>query len=346
MALFQVIKYNGPANVLVWKHPKENITTGSQLIVGPTQEAVFVKGGQVCDILKPGTYTLNTKNLPILAGLVSLPFGNSSPFTAEVFFVSKQDILDIKWGTARPIQMQDPAYNVVIPLRAFGQYGVTIDDSRLFLEKSVGTAQSYTTQDLMQYFHAVVGSRIADELAGYLLKNTMSFLEAQAHLTEIAEGIASQIAPFFQSHGIRLVNFCITSINAPETDPSVQKLREVFNRKHEMETLQFSYQQERSCNVLEKAAQNLGSSGELAGVSVGMAMGNVMADMVRETLKTSTTVQPAQFCGGCGTSLTTDAAFCHKCGKAVKDRQLPCPKCAATCQPGDSFCTKCGQPLG
>ena len=346
MALFQVIKYNGPANVLVWKYPKENITTGSQLVVGPTQEAVFVKGGQVCDILKPGTYTLNTKNLPILAGLVSLPFGNSSPFTAEVFFVSKQDILDIKWGTARPIQMQDPAYNVVIPLRAFGQYGVTIDDSRLFLEKSVGTAQSYTTQDLMQYFHAVVGSRIADELAGYLLRNTMSFLEAQAHLTEIAEGIASQIAPFFQSHGIRLVNFCITSINAPETDPPVQKLREVFNRKHEMETLQFSYQQERSFNVLEKAAQNLGSSGELAGVSVGMAMGNVMADMVRETLKTSATVQPAQFCGGCGTSLTADAAFCHKCGKAVKDRQLPCPKCAATCQPGDSFCTKCGQPLG
>lgn len=346
MALFQVIKYNGPANVLVWKHPKENITTGSQLVVGPTQEAVFVKGGQVCDILKPGTYTLNTKNLPILAGLVSLPFGNNSPFIAEVFFVSKQDILDIKWGTARPIQMQDPAYNVVIPLRAFGQYGVTIDDSHLFLEKSVGTAQSYTTQDLMQYFHAVVGSRIADELAGYLLRNTMSFLEAQAHLTEIAEGIASQIAPFFQSHGIRLVNFCITSINAPETDPSVQKLREVFNRKHEMETLQFSYQQERSFNVLEKAAQNLGSSGELAGVSVGMAMGNVMADMVRETLKTSATVQPAQFCGGCGTSLTADAAFCHKCGKAVKDRQLPCPKCAATCQPGDSFCTKCGQPLG
>ncbi|MBQ8385581.1 MAG: SPFH domain-containing protein [Spirochaetaceae bacterium] len=346
MALFQVIKYNGPANVLVWKHPKENITTGSQLVVGPTQEAVFVKGGQVCDILKPGTYTLNTKNLPILAGLVSLPFGNSSPFTAEVFFVSKQDILDIKWGTARPIQMQDPAYNVVIPLRAFGQYGVTIDDSRLFLEKSVGTAQSYTTQDLMQYFHAVVGSRIADELAGYLLRNTMSFLEAQAHLTEIAEGIASQIAPFFQSHGIRLVNFCITSINVPETDPSVQKLREVFNRKHEMETLQFSYQQERSFNVLEKAAQNLGSSGELAGVSVGMAMSNVMADMVRETLKTNATVQPTQFCGGCGTSLTADAAFCHKCGKAVKDRQLPCPKCAATCQPGDSFCTKCGQPLG
>lgn len=286
------------------------------------------------------------RDTAFLAGLVNLPFGNSSPFTAEVFFVSKQDILDIKWGTARPIQMQDPAYNVVIPLRAFGQYGVTIDDSRLFLEKSVGTAQSYTTQDLMQYFHAVVGSRIADELAGYLLRNTMSFLEAQAHLTEIAEGISSQIAPFFQSHGIRLVNFCITSINAPETDPSVQKLREVFNRKHEMETLQFSYQQERSFNVLEKVAQNLGSSGELAGVSVGMAMGNVMADMVRETLKTSTTVQPTQFCGGCGTSLTADAAFCHKCGKAVKDRQLPCPKCAATCQPGDSFCTKCGQPLG
>ncbi len=346
MALFQVIKYNGPANVLVWKHPKENMSTGSQLVVGPSQEAVLVKGGQVCDILKPGTHTLDTKNLPILAGLVNLPFGGSSPFTAEVFFVNRQDILDIKWGTARPIQLQDPVYNVVIPLRAFGRYGVAIDDSRLFLEKSVGTPQSYTTQDLVQYFHATVGSRIADELAGYLLRENISFLAASAHLTEIAEGIAGQIAPFFQAHGIRLVNFCITSINAPESDPSVQKLREVFNRKHEMETLQFSYQQERSFNVLETAAQNLGSGGELAGVSIGMAMGNVMTDMVKESLKASATVQPARYCGGCGTSLAADAAFCHKCGKAAEGREAQCPRCAATCQPGDSFCTKCGQRLG
>lgn len=45
MALFQVIKFDGPAHVLVWKYPKTDITMGSQLIVGPSQQAVFVEGG-------------------------------------------------------------------------------------------------------------------------------------------------------------------------------------------------------------------------------------------------------------------------------------------------------------
>ena len=65
MALFQVIKFDGPAHVLVWKYPKSDVTTGSQLVVGPAQEAVFVRGGAICDMLGPGTHTLDTDNLQI-----------------------------------------------------------------------------------------------------------------------------------------------------------------------------------------------------------------------------------------------------------------------------------------
>ena len=135
MALFQVIKYTGPAHMLVWRYPKTDMSTGSRLVVGPTQTAVFVRGGVICDVLGPGSYTLSTANLPILSALVKLPFGGKSPFTAEVFFINKLDVLDVKWGTARHIQLQDPVCRVVIPLRAFGQYGVRIMDSHRFLER-------------------------------------------------------------------------------------------------------------------------------------------------------------------------------------------------------------------
>ena len=47
MSLLQVMKFSGPPDLLVWKAPKEDITAGSQLIVGPSQEAVFVRGGQI-----------------------------------------------------------------------------------------------------------------------------------------------------------------------------------------------------------------------------------------------------------------------------------------------------------
>lgn len=75
MAIFQVIKFDSPQRVLVWKHPKENITSGSQLVVGPAQMATFVREGQICDLFESGTYTLDTDNLPILSILFNLPFG-------------------------------------------------------------------------------------------------------------------------------------------------------------------------------------------------------------------------------------------------------------------------------
>jgi len=341
MSLLQVIKFDGPAHVLVWKYPKSDITTGSRLIVGPSQEAVFVRGGTICDVLGPGTYILDTENLPILSALISLPFGRRSPFTAEIFFVNKLDILDIKWGTTRHIQLQDPVFHVVIPLRAFGQYGVRVVDAGRFLEHLVSTQRSYTVQDLSDYFRGVMGSRIVEELSSYLLGKEICFLEANAHLSEIADGVRQGLEPSFAEYGIQLVHFCITSINAPEGDESVRKLRQVLSRRHEMDVLQFNYQQDRSFDVLEQAAQSLGGDAGAAGIGVGAALGSVLAGTVQNTVQTA--VQTPGFCSGCGAALAPESLFCSKCGKPVSTAVAYCPKCGAAFQEGSRFCSRCGQ---
>ena len=343
MALFQVIKFDGPAHVLVWKHPKEDMNTGSRLVVGPSQEAVFVRGGQVCDVLGPGSYVLDTGNLPILSGLVRLPFGKKSPFTAEVFFVNKLDILDVKWGTSRPIQLQDPVYNVVAPLRAFGQYGVAVADSRRFLERLAASPRLYAAGNLAEYFRGVVGSRFTEELAGYLIREKISFLEASAHLSDIGAGVAAAVGPLLAEYGVRLVNFCVSSINVPEGDPSVRRLREVLDRRHEMDALQFSYEKGRSFDVLEEAARNMGSGGEAGGISVGAALGAAVGSLAREALQGGPAA-PAGFCAACGAALAPEAAFCVKCGKAVGGGK--CPRCGGTVPAGSRFCGRCGCSLG
>ena len=43
--LVDVIQYNGTPDELVWKFPYNNLSTGAQLIVNKSQEAIFVKGG-------------------------------------------------------------------------------------------------------------------------------------------------------------------------------------------------------------------------------------------------------------------------------------------------------------
>lgn len=50
MAVVEVVKYNGGADVFAWKYPSEELGTWTQLIVNESQEAVLVKGGKVLDV--------------------------------------------------------------------------------------------------------------------------------------------------------------------------------------------------------------------------------------------------------------------------------------------------------
>ena len=171
-------------------------------------------------------------------------------------------------------------------------------------------------------------------------------MEANAHLTEIAGRVSSALEPFFGEYGIQLVNFSITSVNAPEDYPSVRKLRDALDRRQEMDLLQFSYQQDRSFDVLEKAAQDLGAGGGAAGIGVGAALGSVLSGMVKEAVQPSAeTDRSAGFCVGCGAALSPGDAFCSKCGKRVKGEEPHCPGCGAPVQTGSRFCGKCGRSL-
>ncbi len=48
---------------------QNEIKNNAQLIVREGQIAVFINEGQLADVFKPGTYTLNTKKMPILTTL-------------------------------------------------------------------------------------------------------------------------------------------------------------------------------------------------------------------------------------------------------------------------------------
>ena len=145
MAAVDVIKFDGFSDGKAWvayKYPGDQFMLGSQLIVNPSQEAIFIKGGEICDVFGAGTHTLQTGNLPILNKFVKMPFGGKTPFTAEVFFINKSSRLDMTWGTATPFQLEDPKYGIIVSIRAHGKYGIRITNSSLFVGELVGSAPS------------------------------------------------------------------------------------------------------------------------------------------------------------------------------------------------------------
>ena len=57
--------------LIVYKHPDQNIPMYSQLTVDSDECAVFFKDGRVVGVLPPGRVTLQTQNIPFLNQLVT-----------------------------------------------------------------------------------------------------------------------------------------------------------------------------------------------------------------------------------------------------------------------------------
>lgn len=351
MAIVEVVKYDGPPDVFAWKYPNAELGTWTQLIVNESQEAVLYKGGQALDCFGPGRHTLETANIPILNKLINLPFGGRSPFAAEIWYINKVNSLDVKWGTPTPIQLQDPKYNVFVPVRAFGQFGIKITDSKKFLQKLVGTLPTFASGDIIRYFRGAYLTKVKDDISGYLVKKKISLLEINAYINEISESLKEKIMPTFADFGIELVNFYVNDISVPEDDSAVIKLKEALAKKAEMDIIGYSYTQERSFDTLEGAATNQGSGsapimGAGLGLGMGLGMGNSFGGAFGE-IGANVNMNQNKECPHCHKQIDLQHAFCPFCGKdtVMKETQSICKNCGAGSKPGLKFCGQCGSSL-
>jgi membrane protease subunit (stomatin/prohibitin family) len=274
--MIDLVKWDGSPNIFAWKHPSEALSTWTQLIVNETQEAFLVKAGVYIGPFGAGRHTLSTENIPGLSALIGLPFGGRSPFTAEVWFVNRVANLDIRWGTPDPIQLQDPKYKLMLPVRAFGQYGVRIIDSRTFLTRLVGTLSVFDAASLSTYFRGTLLTRIKTEIANAIITNGQSVLEVSTELGKLSEMLRVSLSADMATYGVGLSQFNINSINVPDSDPAVQTLKNALAKRAEMTIVGFNYQQERSFDVMEQAASNEGTAGAVMGTSLGAGMGIAM----------------------------------------------------------------------
>ena len=375
MAIIDVIKYEGDNSTFIWKHPCEDFSTMSQLIVHESQEAIFFKDGKVLDIFSAGKYTLSTGNIPILSKLINIPFGGDSPFHCEVYFINKTEQMAIRWGTDSKVQYVEPTYKFPISIGASGDMRLSVADSKKLLLKLVGTENFLDRQSLVGYFRGVLMTRVKTYMAQTMRQNAINIFEIDEQLEAFSKDIHVKLIEDFLEYGIDLKHFYVTTIVKPDGDPQYERFKELHFRQYadiaeaklrqQTEIIDaqteaqkvvidsqaqatkraqegYTYQQERGFDVAQDAARNEGA-GQFTNMGIGLGMmagvGGGIANMLGGAVNTAFSgVNPQS---QAQPSAPADA-FCENCGAKLTPGAAFCDECGTKVAAPDNVCKNCG----
>lgn len=263
-------------NTLVYRFERfqNEIKNGAKLIVREGQVAVFISEGKLADVFSPGTYTLTTRNLPILSTLQGWKYGFESPFKAEVYFVNTKNITDRKWGTKNPIILNDRRFGM-LEIRAFGTYVMRVKDAGLFIKEIVGTDGNFTTDEITEQLKSLIVTRFTDAIG----EANLPVENYAANVNEVSGLIFQMIGPEFEKYGIELTKFLIENVSMPDEIKA-----EIFelSRLNAIDLGRLT--QMKAAKALEKAADNEHS---IAGAGMGLSMGYGMAGHIAEVYSNS-----------------------------------------------------------
>ena len=317
-----VIEWNEPQDgILAYRYPMQDleIQSGGQLTVSESQAAAFVNEGKIADIFGPGLHTLNTRNLPILTGLMNWDKDFESPFKSEVYFFSTRLQIDQKWGTATPITIRDKEFGAV-RLHCFGIYNYRIADPKVFFNQVSGTRECYFAADL----EGQLRDSILANMTSVFANSNLPFLDLTANQALLAEKISEQMKPSFAALGLELNQFVVENISLPD------ELAEVLDQRIGMSMVGDvnRYTQYAAAESLDLAAANTGGG---AGVGMGLGAGAAVAQVLAASLKSPAAAPVATpMVAAAPVVASVDTKFCIDCGKPIPSRS--------------KFCAECGQP--
>ena len=259
------------------------IKFGAKLTVRESQIAVFVSEGEIADVLGPGLYELETKNLPILSTLQHWHHGFESPFKAEVYFFNTRQFVDLKWGTRNPIMMRDKEFGMV-RLRTFGTYSIRIDDPAKFIREIVGTDGHFTVDEISNQLRNLIVTRYTNLLGSA----DIPVLDLAGNQEQLGKLLTTRIAPEFKDYGLELTTVLVENISLPAA------VEEALDKRTSMGMIGDlnKYIQFGAAESLQNGNTSSGT-GSAIEMGLGFAMANKMAQDMTQTSATPSSAIPA-----------------------------------------------------
>ncbi len=278
-----IIEFTDSTNdTIMYRFDRYNneIKYGAKLIVRESQIAVFVNEGKFADVYQPGTYTLETQNMPLMTTLKAWQYGFNSPFKAEVYFINTKNFLDQKWGTKNPITMRDNELGIV-RLRAFGSYAFKVVDPIAFIKEVAGTDDNFNTEEVTEHLRNLLISRFTNLIAA----SKVPTLDLAANLDEFSKILTPRLKEEYQPLGLDITKFLIENISLP---PEVEAMIDKRSSMGVIGNLN-TFTQFQVANSVDEMASNGGGIGNTA---AQWAMGNNVANQMNTMMNTPGTPPP------------------------------------------------------
>jgi membrane protease subunit (stomatin/prohibitin family) len=283
-----IVEWTEPSQseTLAYRFPRYNneIKYGARLTVREGQAAVFVNEGQLADVFSPGMYTLETRNLPILSTLMGWKYGFSSPFKAEIYFVSTRQWTDQKWGTQNPVILRDPEFGP-IRVRAYGTYAFRVTDPGAFLRQLVATEPDFEVYDISNQLRNTIVSRFSDVMG----QAKIPIVDLAGNYERISQIALGKIGPDLDKMGLSLTLFYTENISLP---PEVEQ---ALDKRAQMGIVgdMSRFTQYQAAEAIRDAANNPGGmAGIGAGLGAGIGVANHMVGAMSASSPLAATSAP------------------------------------------------------
>ena len=358
---------------IVARYPREGsgeVKFGSQLTVRESQAAIFFNEGKGLDVFGPGRHQLSTKNLPVLTKVLSLPWGFTSPFRVEVYFVNLKLFTNMRWGTRDPVAFKDSEFGLV-RLRAFGTFSMQVKQPLLFVNTLVGTRATFETGQVEEYLREIIVSRLND----YLGEKVESLSTLPQHYQTMGNEVRDRLKADFDKYGMEMPDFFISRITPPE---EVQKMIDDRTGMAVVGDMD-RFMKFKAAKAMGDASSNCGNGAASSmNVGVGAGLGMMIPGMLYKLLGSEpaksapgTALEQgfvnctechgevpidSRFCSHCGhqmvvirkclqcgQNVSANAKFCPSCGIDL-NAALACAHCQTKLPPGTRFCLNCGEP--
>jgi len=345
--------------LIVYKHPDQNIPMYSQLTVDSDECAVFFKDGRVVGVLPPGRVTLQSQNIPFLNSLVT-SFTGGQVFITEIYFVKTAPVRSVPFGG--PIgDMLDPLTGEQVTPRIFGEMSVVVVDPVKFIVGYSGQAATGDNDYVLNWIKGLFMNGVKTTLGELCENEGKSLLQAVSLTSKLAAAFVAH-APDVNDIGIRILQ--VGSFNVNFSDDDRERLKaanaEIAKAQREVRVKQIgvagaaAQAQQAQFQLDQKFQQDSRYVKELAGSYQGYAAGQAVIGagqgMAEHGVGGGVAGLGAQMAVGVGMGNMMAGGFAPQAAAAPAPQfspggtQVTCGKCGAK-QPGGKFCADCGTPL-